>query len=257
MNKTKILSWNVNGLRTRYNGGYLKQVFDLNSDILCFHEVKSTEEQLPEELKEIEGYHSYFNPSRKLKGYAGVAIYAKEEPERVEKSFTNSDYEDEGRILKAVFKDFILYNIYFPSGAASKEKLQHKFKFYENFLEEMKELKSENVVICGDFNIAHKETDLTNPKQAAKNPGFLPEERAFLDELVSSGYIDTYRMFNMGPGNYTWWPYGHNCREKNIGMRLDHLFVCGSLKDNISSAYILSDVMGSDHCPVGIDVVLE
>jgi len=252
MNKLKILSWNVNGLRSRFKGGYLKQVFDLNPHILCFQEVKSTEGQLPKELKDIEGYHSYFHSSKKLKGFAGVAIYTKEEPESVEKSFSNSDYEDEGRILKVVYKDFILHNIYFPSAQGTKEGLEHKFKFYMDFLGEMEELKDENVIICGDFNIAHSEIDLTNPAQAEKNQGFLPEERAFLDELISSGYTDTYRMFNEEPGNYTWWPYGHNCRENNIGMRLDHFFVCKSLKDNIGSAYVLSDVMGSDHCPIGV-----
>lgn len=254
MNELKILSWNVNGLRTRFKRGYLKQVLDLNPDILCFQEVKSTEEQLPKELKEIEGYYSYFHPSKKLKGYAGVAIYTKDEPESVENSFTNSEYEDEGRLLKATFEDFILFNIYFPSAQGTEEGLEHKFKFYRDFLNEMNELKGENVIICGDFNIAHNEIDLVNPKHAAKNQGFLPAEKAFLDELVSSGYTDTFRMFNKKPGNYTWWPYGHNCRQKNIGMRIDHFFVSENLKDNIYSAYILSDVMGSDHCPVGIDI---
>ncbi|MDI6723111.1 MAG: exodeoxyribonuclease III [Methanobacterium sp.] len=147
---------------------------------------------------------------------------------------------------------FILYNIYFPSAQGTKEGLEHKFKFYEDFLEEMRELKDEKVIICGDFNIAHNEIDLVNPVNAAKNAGFLPEERAFLNKLMDFGYIDTFRMFNGDHENFTWWAYGHNCREKNIGMRLDHFFVCKSLKDNIGSAYVLSDVMGSDHCPIGV-----
>lgn len=256
MKELKILSWNVNGLRTRFKRGYLKQVFDLDPHILCFQEIKSTEEQLPKELKEIEGYYSYFHPSKKLKGYAGVAIYAKNKPKTIEKSFSNSEYEDEGRILKATFEDFILFNIYFPSAQGTKEGLEHKFKFYTDFLNEMNKLKDKNVIICGDFNIAHNEIDLVNPKQASKNQGFLPEERAFLDELVNSSYTDTFRMFNKKPENYTWWPYGHNCRQKNIGMRIDHFFVNKNLKDNINSAYILSDVIGSDHCPIGVSITL-
>jgi len=192
-----------------------------------------------------------------LKGYAGVAIYTKNKPESVEKSFSNSSYDDEGRILKAVFEDFILYNIYFPSGAGSDEGLQHKFKFYEDFLEEMKELKDENIIICGDFNIAHNEIDLVNPMRAAKNAGFLPEERAFLDKLMDFGYSDTFRMINGDPENFTWWAYGHNCREKNIGMRLDHFFVSKILRDNIGSACILSEIIGSDHCPIGVEVAFN
>jgi exodeoxyribonuclease-3 len=258
MDELKILSWNVNGLRTRFKGGYLKQVFELNPDILCFQEVKSTEDQIPKKLKEIEGYYSYFCPSKILKGYAGVAIYSKNKPKTIAKSFSNSDYENEGRILKADYGDFILFNIYFPSGAGSKEKLERKFNFYKYFLDEMKNLSEagKNVLICGDFNIAHNEIDLVNPERAAKNPGFLKEERAFLDKLINSGYADTFRMFNGDPENYTWWPYGRNCREKNIGMRLDHFFVSGSLKEDVKYAYILSDIKGSDHCPIGVDMLL-
>ena len=258
MNELNILSWNVNGLRTRFKGGYLKQVFELNPDILCFQEVKSTEDQIPKKLKEIEGYYSYFCPSKKLKGYAGVAIYTKSKPKTIEKSFSNFDYQNEGRILKATFENFVLFNIYFPSAQGTKEGLEHKFNFYEDFLEEMEGLREvgENVIICGDFNIAHTEIDLVNPKVASNNQGFLPKERAFLDKLVSIGHADTFRMFNKEPENYTWWPYGHNCREKNIGMRLDHFFVSESFKGNVKGGYILSDIIGSDHCPIGVDIVL-
>lgn len=256
MDELKILSWNVNGIRSRFKGGYLKQVFDLNPDILCIQEVKATEDQLTSKLKDIEGYYYYFCSPSRLKGYAGVAIYTKIKPKVIEKSFDVYDFEDEGRILKADFEDFVLFNIYFPSGDGSKEKLERKFKFYEHFLAEMKNLSEKNVVICGDFNIAHNEIDLVNPKQAAKNAGFLKEKRAFLDELIRSGYVDSFRMFNGMGENYTWWPYGHNCREKNIEMRLDHFFVSENFKDNVENGYILSDVIGSDHCPIGIDIKL-
>ena len=219
MDQLKILSWNVNGIRARHNGGYLDQVFDLDPDILCIQEVKAREDQLPKKLKEVEGYYTYFNSSDKLKGFAGVAIYSKNEPVSVENSFGNFDYEDEGRILKADFIDFILYNIYFPSGAGSKEGLEHKFNFYEHFLDEMEDMRDKNVLICGDFNIAHNEVDLVDPRRASKSAGFLPEERECLDRLLSLGFVDSFRMFESGGDNFSWWAYGRNCREKNLGMR--------------------------------------
>lgn len=258
MDELKILSWNTNGLRSTFSKGNLDWFFQDKPDILCIQEVKAAEDKLPKALKEVKGYHSYFNSSKISKGYAGVAIYTKNKPKSVARSFSNYNYEDEGRILKADYDDFTLFNIYFPSGAGSKEKLERKFNFYEYFLDEMKNLSAagKNVLICGDFNIAHNEIDLVNPARAAKNPGFLKEERAFLDKLINSGYTDTFRMFNGSPENYTWWPYGRNCREKNVGMRLDHFFVSESLKESVKSAYILSDIEGSDHCPIGVDMAL-
>lgn len=247
----KILSWNVNGIRARYKNG-LKQVFDENPDILCIQEVKSNMDKIPEPLKTKEDYNlllnSYENPA-----YAGVAVFTRENAPN-EYGFSNS--VESGRVLKVDYDDFKLYNIYFPSGAGSDEQLQNKFSFYERFIKTMAHESEENIIVCGDFNIAHQEVNLPNPKAASKFAGFLPEERAFLDRLVKLGFVDSFREFNSDPSNYTWWSYGRNCREKNIGMRLDYFFVSNSLKNNIDNAKIRNDISGSDHCPIELNITI-
>lgn len=255
MKKIKILSWNVNGLRARLRNKDMNWFLREQPEILCLQELKATRDQIPEDFREINGYNSYFSSSEVLKGYSGVGIYSKE-PETVERSFGDGRFEDEGRILKADYEDFVLFNVYFPSGASSEEDLLHKFDFYEHFLMNMQKLAEDDVkvLVCGDFNIAHKEIDLVNPKAASKSAGFLPEERAFLDRLVEYGYSDAFRMFNEDSANYTWWSYGHGCREKNLGMRLDYFFAGEGLKCSIESAYLRHDVNGSDHCPIGMDI---
>ena len=258
MKPVKILSWNVNGLRSRLKNNNLNWFLDEKPDILCLQELKATEDQIPKDFLDIEGYNNYFSSSEVLKGYSGVGIYSKLEPEKVQKSFGDGKFEEEGRILKADYGDFVLFNLYSPTGASSQEDLVHKFDFYEHFLKSMKRLLDEerNVLVCGDFNIAHKEIDLINPKTASKRAGFLPEERAVLDRLVEYGYCDTFRMFNNNGDNYTWWSYSHGCRQNNLGMRLDYFFASESLGENIQSAYIRHDIAGSDHCPIGVDVLI-
>lgn len=257
MSLINIISWNTNSLRKRYKDGDLKWCFEEKPDILCIQETKATGDQLQKTIKEMDDYYSYFSSSQGNPGFSGVAIYSKLKPLNVGYSL-NGNFQEEGRILHAEYNEFDLLNIYFPSGAGSADKLEHKFNFYQHFLELIKELKNEDkkVLVCGDFNIAHQEIDLVNPNNASKNPGFLPEERQFLDKLISTGYVDTFRLFNSEPKNYTWWSRSYNCREKNYGMRLDYFFATDNLKNRIKSAYRRPEIMGSDHCPIGIEISL-
>ena len=247
----KILSWNVNGIRARYNSGYLKQVFDENAEIICIQEVKASDETLPKSLKNLENHELYLNQYTQP-GYAGVALFTSPKPTEVLRDFSDSD--ESGRVLIADYNDFKLYNIYFPAGTGSKEELENKFQFYERFLKTIEKESEENIIISGDFNIAHQELDLPNPKRACRSAGFLPEERAYLNRLVDLGFVDSFREFNNDPGNYTWWSYGRKCRENNIGMRLDYFFVSDSLKNNITNARIRNDILGSDHCPIELTI---
>ena len=253
----KIISWNVNGLRAIQKKGFVNWVLEENSDILCVQETKASEDQLTKTLKHIEGYHAYFCAAEK-KGYSGVGVYTKIKPENVDYGFGIKKFDDEGRTLVLDFGDFILLNIYFPNGKMSAERLLYKLEFYDALLDYANGLKNEgkNVVICGDLNTAHKEIDLARPKANEKISGFLPEERAWIDKFLSNGYIDTFRMFNTEPDQYTWWSYRTRARERNVGWRLDYFFVNEEFKDKIESSYILKDVVGSDHCPIGIDIEL-
>ncbi|BDZ68779.1 exodeoxyribonuclease III [Methanobacterium ferruginis] len=251
-----ILSWNVNGLRARYNKGHLDWILDEKPDIFCFQETKATEDQISETLNGFEDYHTYFSSSAVKSGFSGVAIYSKTEPLKVIDNLGYGKYKEEGRILKAEYHEFTLFNIYFPS--EDGKKLMDKLNFYNHFLEKMESLSDfhENVIICGDFNIAHNQIDLYNPKQASKNPGYLQLERGLLDRLIAQGYFDSFRMFNQEPGNYTWWPNGYDSRVKNNGMRLDHFFLTENMKDKVKSAYTRPKIMGSDHCPIGVEIEL-
>ncbi len=251
----KVLSWNVNGLRAILKKGFVEWVLTENPDILCLQETKVDEEQIPDEARNINGYYSYFNSAEK-KGYSGVAIYSKIKPNKVQKGFGIEDFDKEGRVLIAEYNDFVLYTIYYPNGASSKERLVYKMKFYDIFLNHCEKYKAENkkIAICGDINTAHKEIDLSRPKENSNTSGFLPIEREWMDKLVSYGYTDTFRYFDKSPEKYTWWDYKTRARERNIGWRIDYFFVSNNMLENIKNAYILNDVMGSDHCPVGIDI---
>ncbi|MBI5681280.1 MAG: exodeoxyribonuclease III [Methanobacterium sp.] len=258
MQDIKIISWNVNGIRAIHKKGFVKWLLDENPDILCIQETKASQDQLPRALKHVDGYHSYFLAAER-KGYSGVAIYTKIKPEKIEYGFGVPEFDREGRTLVADYGDFILLNIYFPNGKMSDERLKYKLEFYDTLLDYANNLKEngKNVVICGDLNTAHKEIDLARPKENEKISGFLPVERAWIDKFLSNGYSDTFRMFNTESENYTWWSYRTRARERNVGWRLDYFFVNNEFKDKIKSAYILNEVMGSDHCPVGINIELE
>jgi len=254
----KMLSWNVNGLRAVHKKGSLGQLLQSGPDILCIQETKAGEDQLPPDLKKVPGYCTYYSSGEK-KGYGGVGLLSRKKPLQINNSLGIDGFDDEGRAIVADYGSFILFNVYFPNGKASKERLQYKLKFYDLFLDLVDRLKSKGkkIVFCGDVNTAHKEIDLARPKQNEKISGFLPVERAWMDRLVEHGYLDTFRIFNPNGGNYSWWDLKTKARERNVGWRIDYFFVSDNLKDAVKSAFILKEVTGSDHCPVGIELEVE
>lgn len=250
MSLIKLISWNVNGLRAAHKKNLMDFIKKENPDVLCFQEIKAQKEQLPLELQEMEGYHSYFN-SAERKGYSGVAVYTKIKPEKVETTFGKNHKDVEGRILALYFKEYVLFNIYFPNGGGGEERLKYKLEFYDIFLKHIEKLKkTTNVIFCGDVNTAHTEKDLARPKENETRTGFLPVERQWMDNLVSKGYTDTFRMFNKDGGNYTWWDMKTRARERDVGWRIDYFFVNNDFKDAVVSSEILKDIQGSDHCPI-------
>lgn len=257
-NRLRILSWNVNGIRAVQKKGFVDWTLNENPDILCLQETKAHPQQLSDELLNINGYKSFFSSSIVKKGYSGVAVYTKSEPTKVEHGFGIPKFDDEGRILVLDYNDFILINIYYPNGKMSPERLQYKMDFYEAFLEYADELvkNGKKLVVCGDVNTAHKEIDLARPKENANVSGFLPIERQWMDDFFSHGYHDTFRMFNNEPEQYSWWDMQSRARERNVGWRIDYFFVSDNFKKNVKNAFIMPEVMGSDHCPIGIEIEL-
>jgi len=249
----KIISWNVNGIRAIAKKGFADWVKKENPDILCLQETKATEEQIPKDIKSLP-YKQFYLSASSRKGYSGVGLLTKIEPNSVSYGLGVEEFDREGRVISADYGDFILFNVYFPNGKASKERLDFKLRFYDKFLEVVRDLKDKGrgVIICGDVNTAHKEIDLARPKENEKVSGFLPIEREWIDKLIASGFVDTFRMFVKEGGHYSWWDYKSRARERNVGWRIDYFFVSENLKDRVKDAFILSDVYGSDHCPVGI-----
>jgi exodeoxyribonuclease III len=255
MKKLTICSWNINGIRAAHARGSLDWFRERQPDVLCLQETKAGLEQLPDELKEVDGYNVFYTAAER-KGYSGVSLYSKPQPLSVRSGFGMPHFDGEGRTLIADYGEFALFNIYFPNGKQSKERLLYKLDFYDAFLDYAEALraKGKGIVACGDFNTAHKEIDLARPKENSKISGFLPEERAWLDEFVSRGYVDTFRVFNQEPGHYTWWDLKTRARERNIGWRIDYFFVSEDLRNKVKSSYMLEDIMGSDHCPLCIEL---
>ena len=249
----RAISWNVNGLRAAHKKGFLDWFNGASPDIMCLQETKAHEEQLPEEVKTIAGYSSYFSTPEK-KGYSGVGLYAKNAPESVQFGFGDR-FDSEGRTIIADFGDFVLFNIYFPNGKRSTERLQYKMDFYDAFLAYAEKVKQtgKHIIVCGDVNTAHKEIDLARPKENVKVSGFLPQERSWIDQFLEKGYKDTLRVFNQEAGNYSYWDQMTKARDRNVGWRIDYFFVDQDFTNRLTGAFILSEVMGSDHCPGGID----
>lgn len=247
----KIVSWNVNGLRSVSQKGFLEWLKKEKADIVCLQEIKLQEDQIPEELRAMKGYVAYYNTGGR-KGYAGVAVYAKREPRKVSTVLGMERFDAEGRFLRLDFDDLIVIVLYMPQGARDKRNLAYKLEAYDRLLNYFSRLRNKKVIVIGDLNIAHTELDLARPKQNQKNTMFTPEERSQLDTLVGLGFVDTFRMFNKEVGNYSWWPYFANARERNLGWRIDYVFVSKPLVNNIQKAFILPAVKGSDHCPIGI-----
>lgn len=256
-----IISWKTSCLVQRYCNDHLGWLLRKNPDIMCFQKTQATESEIRKTVTGFMDYYSYFSSSDLSPRFGGVATYSKIGALKVEKYFQENNYLDEGWILKLDFKDFVLINTYFPSISDStnrikEKKLLHKIKMYETFLNLTESLLKSGikVLICGDFNIAHKHIDIAKSKKSNRQPGFLQFERALLDRLINQGYIDVFRIFNHEKGNYTFWGDKNDLREKDSGMRLDYFFVSPNLKNKITSAYILPDVVGSDHCPIGVEL---
>jgi exodeoxyribonuclease-3 len=250
-----IYSWNVNGIRAATKKGFLEWVDRVSPDVLCLQETKAYPDQVPPHVAQLDGYHATWNPAQR-KGYSGVVTYSKKKPKSVHLGMGIERFDVEGRYIRLEFPKFDLLNIYFPNGTSGEERLQYKLDYYDAFLEHCEALRAEGkeLVICGDVNTAHKAIDLKNPKPNEKNSGFLPIEREWMDKFVDHGYIDTFRQFNQEPDQYSWWTYRANARERNIGWRIDYFFVTEGLKKRVKNAFITPEVMGSDHCPVGIDI---
>jgi exodeoxyribonuclease-3 len=248
-----LVSWNVNGLRAVVKKGFLDYLREEEPDILAIQETKCQPEQVPDEVSEYPGYHQYYH-SAERKGYSGVALFTREEPEAVSASIGDERFDCEGRVLRADYDSFTLFNVYFPNGTSGEERLAYKLEFFEHFFALVDGVIAEghSVVICGDYNIAHKPIDLARPKANEGISGFLPEERAVIDSLVERGYIDTFRRFNSEPDQYSWWSYRFGARGKNVGWRIDYFFSSADMAPRLKDAWIRQDVMGSDHCPVGL-----
>ena len=254
----RILSWNVNGIRAVEKKGFAEWVKKESPDVLAIQETKANPDQLGDSLKNIDGYKSYFM-SAVRKGYSGTAIYTKQEPENIEK-LGLSEFDDEGRTIVADFKDFTLINCYFPNSQEAGKRLDYKIEFCDAILNKCNELVAfgKDVVLCGDYNIAHTEIDLKNPKSNEKNPGFLPEERAWMTKFLSNVYADTFRRFHPDEkDHYTWWSYRFSAREKNVGWRIDYHCVNEDFFKKVIKSEIRNDVTGSDHCPVSIELDVD
>jgi exodeoxyribonuclease III len=251
----KLLSWNVNGLRACERGGFSRWFSEQAADVVCLQEIKVRPEQLPPELVHPGRYHSFWHPAEKP-GYSGTVIFSKKEPVSIRYGIGVKDIDREGRVLIAEFKNFTVMNAYFPNSQRDHARLGYKLKFCEAFAKfsAKERKKGKTVLMCGDFNIAHNEIDLKNPKTNKDNAGFLPEERAWMTEFLNQDYVDTFRHFHKDPGHYTWWSYRPGVRERNIGWRLDYFLVNGEAKKRLKSAAHQHLIKGSDHCPVALEI---
>jgi exodeoxyribonuclease-3 len=245
-----IASWNVNGIRAVLKKDFLRIVSDLDADVLCIQETKIQEHQLPEELLSIPGYRGHWSFAEKA-GYSGVALFSREEPDEVSELGV-PEVDSEGRVLRARFGDLNVISAYFPNSQAGGKRLSYKLSFgsHINKLVDTIVGSDQHLVLAGDYNIAHKPIDLENPKANEKNPGYLPEERSWMDRFLSGGYIDCFRHFTKEPKHYTWWSYRSNARARNIGWRIDYHCVDEGLAGRLRSSEIRPDVYGSDHCPI-------
>lgn len=256
----KILSWNVNGIRACLEKGFLEWLEKEQPDILGIQEVKANRDQLPAKFLETAerlGYSMVWNAAKKP-GYSGTALFSKLKMTKTETGFGDPRFDDEGRTIIAHINHaqtpFTLYNIYYPNGQMSDERLKYKLEFYDAFLEHAQKAvkRKENLVIMGDLNTAHKEIDLKNPKENEDYSGFLPVERAWIDKFISKGYTDTFRHFHKEPEQYSWWTYRFKARDRNVGWRIDYVFVNDAFLPMVKDGFIRKEVKGSDHCPVGV-----
>tara|TARA_B100001778_G_scaffold227122_1_gene188638 strand:- start:1190 stop:1951 length:762 start_codon:yes stop_codon:yes gene_type:complete len=250
----KIISYNVNGIRAAINKGFIEWLRESNIDVICIQETKANKEQVEINLLEKIGYHNYWFSAQK-KGYSGVAIFSKKPPNNVIYGTKINHIDYEGRVIQVDYDELSIISLYLPSGT-NIDRLEYKFKFMKDFKEYIDDLKIRypKLIICGDYNICHKEIDIHDPIRNKNVSGFLPEERQWLDKFINSGFIDSFRHLNSEPHNYSWWSYRANSRVNNKGWRIDYALVSESLKKNINNSFILNSVKHSDHCPVGVDI---
>lgn len=256
--KIKLASWNVNGIRSCVKKGLVEWIKDNSWDIICLQETKFTHndyKQFPEEVRQLESYHQYYSSAVK-KGYSGVGILTKIKPIKIIEGLDEKKFDDEGRTLTLEFSDFYLTNSYFPNGGREHERISYKMEYCKEILGFLKKLqKKKPVIICGDFNVAHTEIDLKNPKGNIKTSGFLPVEREWVDLFIKNGFSDVFRLHNpTSTDHYTWWTYRGDCRERNIGWRIDYFFTSKKFIKNIQKIYHQPHVLGSDHCPVILEL---
>jgi exodeoxyribonuclease-3 len=253
----KLISWNVNGVRAAYKKGFADWFRNEKADVVCLQETKAQPDQLEPEVLNPGGYHGEWHWGEK-KGYCGVATFSKNAPLKVERGLSDKRFDGEGRVLVTKHDDITLFNIYFPNGKRDDVRLKFKMDFYESFLQDVipryRKRGDDKLVICGDVNTAHKEIDLHRPKENRKISGFLPQECEWMDRLLADGFIDTFREFETGPNHYSWWDQLTRARDRNVGWRIDYFFISKNLRPRLKKAFIRPDVMGSDHCPVGIEL---
>ncbi|MBI5403599.1 MAG: exodeoxyribonuclease III [Ignavibacteriae bacterium] len=251
-----IYTWNVNGIRAAHKKGFLDWVKKAKGDIICLQETKAQPDQLPDELIKIKGYESIWFSAEK-KGYSGVGTYTKIKPKNIFKGLGKNEFDVEGRVIFTEYDKFILANAYFPNGGRGPERVEYKLRFYDELFAYLNKYRDrKGVIVTGDYNTAHKEIDLSRPKENENNTGFLPEERAWIDTIINLGYVDIFRKFNKKPEQYTYWDMFTRARERNVGWRIDYFMVSEDFAGNITSAKIHPDVFGSDHCPVSIKIKL-
>jgi exodeoxyribonuclease-3 len=246
----KLISWNVNGIRSILGKGLMDYLDREQPDVLCLQEIKARPEQVPQRF---DGYEVYWN-SAVRPGYSGTAIFTRKTPLEVTNGIGQPEHDQEGRVITADFGDFFLVNVYTPNSQRELTRLDYRTnEWTPAFIAYLTRLqKTKPVIFCGDMNVAHKEIDLARPRENTRNAGFTTEERTAFDQILAVGFLDTFRQFEPAGGNYTWWSYQNGARERNIGWRIDYFCASGKLSNNIQSAFIQMDVKGSDHCPVGL-----
>lgn len=252
----KLVTWNVNGIRSVAQKGLFPWLERESPDVLCLQETKAHPSQLDETLIRPPGYKTFWSSAQK-KGYSGVALFIKESEFDVREGLEVDEFDGEGRTLTAEFPDFFLINGYFPNGRHNLGRVPFKLRYSDTVMKFAKDLqatKGKPVIVCGDFNTAHREIDLARPKENEGNTGFLPEERAWIDNFIQNGFIDIFREFEKGPDHYTWWSFRSGARPRNIGWRIDYFFLTPELRERVQRSYHQPHVMGSDHCPVVLEI---